>query len=150
MMVSGGTYGTYNGSPLTVELLQSTGNHLCFLPDLPALRYLHTQNGLEICGGGSGSTQTSCIKLVDGSWQQTRTLGQKRYGHTSWASPQGVLLMGGNNGQKATTTTEMLTDDGNTAASFTLANKRQYNIIDYVLFSLPILFYFQAILMIMT
>ena len=146
MMVSGGKYADYS-----VELVYSTGAHLCFLPDLPSKRRQHTQTGLEICGGGSGSSRTSCITfkgvnetprntinasgayrgisltplipLLDGSWQQSHTLGEERYGHTSWASPRGVLLMGGAYGHE--TTTELLTDDGNTTASFTMTNNRR-------------------------
>ena len=144
MMVTGG----YK-APLSVELVYSTGVHLCFLPSLPSTRRLHTQTGLEICGGG----RTSCITFkgvnetprntinasgtyrgislaplipfLDGSWQQSHTLGQERTAHTSWASPRGVLLMGGSSYSQETTT-ELLTDDGNTTASFTLTNNRRY------------------------
>ena len=146
MMVTGGT----SHSHYSVELLYSTGVHLCYLPHLPSMRRLHTQTGLEICGGGSGSSRTSCITfkgvnetprntinasgayrgisltplipLLDGSWQQSHTLGELRYGHTSWASSRGVLLMGGDSQE---TTTELLTDDGNTTASFTMTNNRR-------------------------
>ena len=155
MMVTGG-FKTY----YSVELVYSTGVHLCFLTSLPSTRRLHTQTGVEICGGGSSyAARTSCITfkgvnktprntinasgayrgisltplipLLDGSWQHSHTLGELRYGHTSWASSRGVLLMGGDSQE---TTTELLTDDGNTAASFTLTNNRKYNSKFYLLF----------------
>ena len=47
----------------------------------------------------------------------------KRHGHTAWASPQGVLIMGGVYSQQQTT--ELLNDNGGATPSFTLMNKRE-------------------------
>ena len=48
-------------------------------------------------------------------------LGSRIFGHTSWASPRGVLLMGG---YYSMSTTKLLMDNGHTTASFNLANNR--------------------------
>ena len=63
----------------------------------------------------------------------THKLGKKRSGHAAWASPQGVLIMGGaaetrttfkiHPGMSIDTTTELLTDSGDTTPSFNLADK---------------------------
>ena len=121
VMVSGG----YNGNDLTsVELLFLNGTRLCALPDLPVARYYHSQSGPLACGGGRGdSERASCVTFSGGTWEQTHTLGQRRYSHTAWASPQGVLLMGSR--YDSGTTTELLNDDGSTTASFNLDNNRR-------------------------
>ena len=111
-----------------VQLLSINGTRLCALPNLPGSRlYYHSQSGALVCGGhpppggNSGSPMTSCVTFSGGTWQQTHTLGQKRRGHTAWASPRGVLLMGS---YYSKTTTELLNDDGSTTASFNLDNLR--------------------------
>ena len=121
VMVTGG--GNSNGPLTSVELFFLNGTRLCALPDLPGARYGHSQSGPLACGGGSSSERTSCVKFSGGTWQQTHTLGQQRYGHTAWASPQGVLLMGSRYDFK--TTTELLNDDGSTTASFNLDDERR-------------------------
>ena len=115
-MITGGSSGT------SVELLFLNGTRLCALPDLPEARYQHSQSGLLACGGGGDSERASCVTFSGGSWEQTHTLGQRRYAHTAWASPQGVLLMGSH---FSSTTTELLNDDGSTTASFNLDNQRR-------------------------
>ena len=116
-MVTGGS-----GDTTSVELLLLNGTRLCALPDLPAARYWHSQSGSLACGGGGTNERTSCVKFSGGSWQQTHTLGQRRYGHTAWASPRGVLLMGST--YDSYITTELLNDDGSSTASFNLDNPR--------------------------
>ena len=121
-MVTGG----YSSGGLTsVELLFLNGTRLCALPDLPGARYHHSQSGPLVCGGGEDNDydRTSCVTFSGGTWEQTHTLGQRRYAHTAWASPQGVLLMG--SASESGTTTEMLNDDGSTTASFNLDNQRR-------------------------
>ena len=116
---STGSDGTYIGSRTSVELLSSDGTRLCSLPNLPAERYQHSQTGLVACGGGKrrSSEVTSCVTFAGGRWKRTHTLGQKRHSHTAWASPRGVLLMGGKYSRR---TTELLTDNGHTTPSFNL------------------------------
>ena len=66
----------------------------------------------------------SCVTFSAGRWKKTHTLGQPRYGHTGWASPRGVMLMGGHGGNRLTTT-ELLTDNGGATPSFNLNYERQ-------------------------
>ena len=117
VMVTGG-----EGATTSVELLLLNGTRLCALPDLPGARYWHSQSGSLACGGGSSSEETSCVTFSGGTWEQTHTLGQRRYAHTAWASPWGVLLMGS---YYSKSTTELLNDDGTTTASFNLDNQRR-------------------------
>ena len=46
----------------------------------------------------------------------------RKIGHTAWASPQGVLIIGGAYSEQ---TTELLNDNGGATPSFTLKNKRE-------------------------
>ena len=78
-------------------------------------RSLHSQSGVEVCGGFS--TPTSCVDFSDdddgindsingdnnddnddddvGAWVPSHSLQQPRDGHSSWSSPSGLVLMGG-------------------------------------------------------
>ena len=104
----------------SVQLLSINGTRLCALPNLPgSFLYHHSQSGPLACGGDT--MPLNCVTFSGGTWQQTHTLGQKRRGHTAWASPRGVLLMGS---YYSKTTTELLNDDGSTTASFNLDNLR--------------------------
>ena len=99
----------------SVELLHSDGSPWCSLPDLPEVRWDHTQTGLEACGGGGSATRTTCVRLEAGSWTPSHQLFHQRWDHTSWASPAGTLLMGGSLPGLGSLTTELL--DANTGDS---------------------------------
>ena len=90
--------------------------------------------GLVSCGGSS--TPTSCATLGSGGWEQSHVLLQVQYStvqystvqshvlqerrlHTGWASPRGLLLLGGL-GSPANTTTELLTSTGGSEPAFSL------------------------------
>ena len=49
-------------------------------------------DSLEICGGGDSTT---CITFTSGQWVTSHALTEKRYGHTSWSTDAGIILMGG-------------------------------------------------------
>ena len=118
----------------SVELLSIKGTRLCFLPSLPSLpgeRASHSQTGLVTCGGYKASS-LSCVTFSAGRWKKTHTLTHKRYGHTAWASPRGVLLMGDGR-WRSRITTELLTDNGDTTPSFNLTNGREYVSIVFML-----------------
>ena len=121
VMVTGGKLGW-----TSVELLSTDGTRLCSLPNLPTKRYRHSQTGLVTCGGGDSrsSDQKSCVTFAAGRWKKTHTLGRRWHGHTGWASPRGVMLMGGHGGNRLTTT-ELLTDNGGATPSFNLNYERQ-------------------------
>ena len=75
LIISGG-----EGSDSTLKSAEvyvpSTGQH-CQLPDMPVERSGHTMEGMVVCGGYSGDTETSCLTLTDG-WEKTTTLQERR------------------------------------------------------------------------
>ena len=77
----------------------------CILPRLPHGRSAHTQSGLEVCGGHDSNTMTNCLTFSDSNWTTSHTLLHPRSNHTSWISPEGVVLMGGS---ASPNTTELL------------------------------------------
>ena len=84
----------------SVEVLSSFGiPHHCDMPELPAPRVGHTQDGLLSCGGGqqdTDTTATSCVTLSStGVWLQSHNLIEARVNHSSWMSPDGLVLIGG-------------------------------------------------------
>ena len=91
----------------------------CSLPQLPAVRYDHSQEGGLTCGGGGIAERTTCVKWspASGTWVQSHTLRQRRYGHVSWATDSGVYLIGGVDSLK---TSEKVKVDGSVVESFSL------------------------------
>ena len=126
VMVTGSSSwgGERPGARTSVELLSINGTRLCALPSLPENKFFHTLSGLVTCGGGQppNTDQKSCFTFSGGNWKKTHTLRQLRYGATSWASPRGVLIMGGTHQE---TTTELLNGAGASTASFNLKNRIQ-------------------------
>ena len=114
IIVTGGTHGSKSA-----ELLHGNGSYWCSLPDLPEVRYGHTQTGLEACGSfRAATTKTTCVRLSGGSWSPSHQLVEKRRNHCSWSSPSGILMMGGSDSIK---TTELLDDTtGDSLMSFPL------------------------------
>ena len=102
-----------------MEVLTPSGAPLpCTVPTLPH-RDHHTQDGLVACGGDTTATLTSCITLTGSGWQESHQLRERRWLHSSWRSPAGLLLMGGD---YSGTSTEILSaTDSSTTSSFTLA-----------------------------
>ena len=58
--------------------MPSTGEH-CQLPDLPSGRFGHIMEGIVVCGGDYGETQTCCLTLTDAGWEKTTSLLEKRW-----------------------------------------------------------------------
>ena len=117
VLISGG----YNRGDLkSVEIYNPVTNNICSLPHLPEATQLHTQDGELACGGG-GSTESSCVKWSSesGSWTQSHTLRHKRAGHVSWATEDGVYLMGGND-SSSWKTTELVKVNGSVEGGFSL------------------------------
>lgn len=68
------------------------------LPAIPGSpRVWHTQVDNIICGGVYPSTSNTCLKLSETGqgWQEYKTLNKPRQAHSSWKSPDGIVLMGG-------------------------------------------------------
>ena len=120
MLVTGGTQG-WKKNLASVELLNLDGSFNCMLPSLPHARSSHTQSGLVACGGNPNETTfKTCDTFSIGmeEWKKSHTLRKERRLHSSWASPEGVMLLGGwDSGfttEKEDKTTELLTNDGDT------------------------------------
>ena len=120
-MVSGGK--GKEGKLDSVELLNMNGTGICSMPPLPEARYDHSQTGPVICGGEAWKSSLACITFST-DWKKTHTLaGPKGMGdrkeHVAWASPRGVMLIGGSD-PDSERTSEILTEDGHTTPGFTL------------------------------
>jgi len=91
-MVSGGS-----GAYTSVEVFVPSTGLSCSLPDLPDEKQYHTMDSLIICGGTERqyTTRTTCLSFTSGQWITSHTLVTERYGHSSWQTEQGVVLMGG-------------------------------------------------------
>ena len=93
ILITGG--GGANPIMSSVEVLHANGSLWCSMPDLPAHRLSHTQAGLRLCGG----TQHDCLTFTDGEWVTSHTMEADKYriGHSSWDTPDGLVLLGGLN-----------------------------------------------------
>ena len=114
IIITGGR--TESGTSDGVQLLHQNGTLICNLPSLPEGRYGHTQNGLVACGGGNYSNyRSTCSTFHNGFWVESHNLKEPRYIHSSWSSPDGVMLLGGKwiDGHfDPPITSELLTKDG--------------------------------------
>ena len=116
IIVSGGKS---SGVPeRSVEALSSDGTPWCSLPDLPRNRFDHSQTGLEACGGMD--TDVTCVHFKGGSWKKSQNLQRKRRYHSSWASPEGTILMGASKGEDTETTELLNHTTGDSAMHFPL------------------------------
>ena len=81
----------------------------CFLPSLPVKTEGHTQDQLTLCGGLN--SQQTCYNFTEGSWTKTVSLSEERRDHSSWRSPEGLILIGGE-GEGSDNSSELITDSG--------------------------------------
>ena len=120
VLISGG----YNGKNLqSVEIYNPVTSSICSLPQLPEDRGAHTQDGNLACGGwGPADRLNNCVKWSSesGTWTQSHDLLQSRTAHVSWATEDGVYLMGG---RSSTKTTELVKEDGSVEDGFSLKYK---------------------------
>ena len=72
------------------------------------------QAGLELCSDFQGG----CVTFTSGAWAESHTTQVARDRHCSWASPAGVILLGGHYG--ANTSELLATDSGETTMHFPL------------------------------
>ena len=82
---------------------------------------MKSQTGLTACGGwGDDAAKTTCHTLSStGSWELSHNLAQDRQTHSAWASPQGIVLIGGED-SGAKRTSEILLENGDTKPGFNL------------------------------
>ena len=114
ILITGG-----NRAGRSAEMYIPEFNTTCRLPKLPDQgRSRHTQDGELACGGWYSST---CIKWSSesGNWTQSHTLRQSRREHVSWATEDGVYLIGGGD-SSSDRTTELVMEDGSVEDGFSL------------------------------
>jgi len=80
---------------------------------------------MTVCGDDAykSDTKTSCLTLTGEGWENTTTLLEKRFGHSSWDSPAGVILMGGRDSLR---TSAKIEEDGTSAISFNMKYDTTY------------------------
>ena len=112
VIISGGYYpdsGSWPGPQWidvkTVEAMYSDGSHLCILPDMPfgngGSMSSHVHYGLVICDGdheGPHQDPRGCFTLTPDGWVHSHDLkNSHRYGSVSFATDNGLVIMGGYN-----------------------------------------------------
>ena len=116
MLHSGILITSYNQAEIFIPSTNQTFN----LPSVPLNpRVWHTLTGNVLCGGVYPDTDTSCLELTrnGNGWQPYSTeLQHPRLAHSSWDSPEGIVLLGG---YYSGDTTELVTRT-NTSTKFTL------------------------------
>jgi len=85
-----------------VELFIPSSGYSCLLPSLHDVRDGHTMNNMYICGGDDFYARDLCIQFVEGQWTALSATMQSRDDHSSWLTPQGLVLMGGDYTTKST------------------------------------------------
>ena len=130
VLVTGGIgegHGGWEHNLKSVELLNMDGSWNCPMPPLPKHRYGHTQTGLVACGGGNyAGTAKTCDTFKTGGddWEESHKLDNHRYRHSAWASPKGIMLIGGIWG--AGKKTEILREGGDSTPSFKPDHRVRY------------------------
>ena len=81
-------------------MFDPTNGQSCELPFLPADRHGHSMNGLTICEliasiSGTTDTNTTCTTFSSGEWVTSHSLAEIRSYHSSWATDEGIMLVGG-------------------------------------------------------
>ena len=112
LIISGGEGNVGNSVEVFVP---STGHH-CLLPDTVWQHRQHSMEKNVICGGHHPAWKY-CFTLTNGTWEFTTTLLEQRFRHSSWASPSGMILLGGIFSKR---TTEKIGEDGTSSYSFEL------------------------------
>ena len=122
ILISGGSQGYRNHTLGKSVEIWSPIIH-CLLPDFEVARMGHTQEGLLACGGFADSTKGwgTCDRFDNGRWVQAYNL-TNRWSHVSWATEDGVYLIGGGFGAK---TSDLLKRDGTVAQGFKLPQNMQ-------------------------
>jgi len=102
IIISGGYGLSAEYASSSVEVFDPTTGQSCELPSLPVDRHGHTMDGLTICGGmdiasltGTTDTNTTCITFSSGEWVTSHSLAEVRLYHSSWATAEGIMLVGG-------------------------------------------------------
>ena len=114
LIVAGGQgYGT-EPQLYTGEVFIPSSGKSCSISDLPDHRISHTMDGEYLCGSlwvQEDDVQKNCMRFSpeENQWTYSHTLTEKRVGHSSWMTDQGLVLMGG---WLSDSTSEILSLDG--------------------------------------
>ena len=104
----------------SVELFHMNGTRQCSLPNLKQPRRMHSQTGLLACGGKNGAENAvdTCESYDTkiGNWTDSHTMQKRRFHHSAWKSPHGVMLLGGG-GETGNPTTAELLDQPNSLST---------------------------------
>ena len=98
----------------------------CEIDDYPDARVHHTNNGVLTCGGLY--TQSTCLTLTNGKWLYSHNLTNPRWGHSSWSSKKGVVLIGGYHEDSLETTEIVDSESAITTVGFTLKYQTKYTV----------------------
>ena len=106
---------------MSVEVILEDGS-TCTLPDLPSPgRTGHSANGLTLCGAPGGWDTAATCSTFTGQWETSHQLGVPRFGHVSWDSPSGIIIMGGRDSEAEMTTETLSPNSSTTTPAFPLA-----------------------------
>jgi len=111
ILVAGG-FGVNADEVNSVEVFVPGKRKSCKLPELPYPRSSLTvdivDNTPVVCGGAFDinndttlHTLETCLQLQNEEWTEFAKLKSPRFGHTSWVSPAGLMLLGGYYGNTA-------------------------------------------------
>jgi len=124
ILITGG-YSSVPGTSKSVEMWSPDGRQ-CLLPPFPDDdRYLHTQENLQVCGGGHyAQGWHTCVTFSDGNWTVTHNFTfSQRWGHTSWYTKGGTFLMAGG---KFASESIIIKDDRSVERGFKMKNNTNY------------------------
>ena len=116
--MTGGAQGTRK----TTELFDPLTKSSCEMPSLPSHRSYHSLNKNILCGDAWNPNRQSCLKLNEGTWVDSHTLAQQRYGHSTWNVEEGFYIIGGSE-SPSQRTTELVKFDGGVEQGFDLKYK---------------------------
>jgi len=116
LLITGGS-----SSPTLSSLFLPHSGRSCQLPQLVGLREDHSQSGVFVCGGSDYFARDDCVAmdLQTGQWASLARTVRHRTDHTSWLSPEGLMIIGGDYDNE--TSTELLNlEDGTSSPSYEL------------------------------
>ena len=125
-MISGG-YGPDGHVVQIVDVRTKSGKKECQHEDTNFLQVHHSTDNLISCGGMA--TKDNCRTLSNGKWVQTQNLTYPRWGHSSWATEDSVIIMGGYEEGSSNTTEIVSKDSALTTDGFNLKYETRFVVV---------------------
>jgi len=116
LLITGGS-----SSPTLASLFLPDSGSSCQLPQILGIRKDHSQSGAVVCGGSDYYARDDCVAmdLETGQWSTLGRTAGHRTDHTSWLTPQALMIIGGDYDNE--TSTELLSlEDGSSMPSYQL------------------------------